>query len=61
MSSENSRQFTRWTLIVTPLTIVLAAVLSPPDPFTLVLWLGVLLPIGLILSYVLSYRLEYEM
>ena len=60
MDSTLRAQFVKTAVVLCPLALVAAAILSPPDPFTLVLYAGPLLAFVPIVSYALTYGGGYD-
>ncbi len=49
-------RFLRTTVVLWLLVIVISAVVSPPDPFTQILYAIPLLFLATVISYILTYR-----
>lgn len=56
MTAENFRQFLVTVFVLAVAALVLAAVVTPPDPFSQIRALGVLFPVALVCAYLLTYR-----
>jgi Sec-independent protein secretion pathway component TatC len=60
MGSSPLRQFAVTVVAAVVVGVPLAALLTPPDPYTQVLALGLLLAVTLPVAYALSYGGGYE-
>ena len=61
MGSNTFGDFLGMALVLVVVGFVVSAMLTPPDPFTQLLVLAALLPAVLVVSYVLTYRLEFTL
>ncbi len=55
MDSATHRRFLRTLVLVSAFAVLLAAIVSPPDPFSQVLYTGPLLVVALLLSALRTY------
>lgn len=60
MVSDKFGQFLLTAAVLTPVGLVAAAALAPPDPFTLAAATAAMAPFVLGVSYVLAYRRGLE-
>lgn len=56
MGSDMLFRFLAITLLLFVFSTMIAAIVSPPDPFTLVIYAVPLLLISTIISYILTYK-----
>ena len=61
MGANTFGDFLVTALALMAVGFVLSAMLTPPDPFTQLFAAAGLLPVVLVVSYVLTYRLEFTL